>query len=439
MPHEHLSFDSFNRFKGDTDKNEYRCTSDSQTGKTVDVAHHLGQKSDKAQEDCAHKSDLVEDSCDKLCCGSARTEAGDKSAVFTDVIGDLYRIELNRRIEVCETYDEECIYDHIGNCALGEGLCEIAPERTFSRLQELDDRCGNCYYGRGKDDGHNAGHIYLHRNVCRLSAVYLSSDNTLCILNRYAALSVGDKYNESYDSHSDYKYYQKREYVEVAVYKGRYYRYDSLGTAAYDRGEEDKGNTVSYALFCDLFAEPHDKRRTSCEGYEDNYHGDGVCSCESARALEHDIICVAQDEGETDRHITGDGGQFLFAFLAAVFYHSLKGGYSYLQEVHDNRGVDIRIDRKSEYRCLAEAAAGQYIEVSEDSVAVLFKYGLYHVEIYIGNIDRITETVYNQSKDNKEKFFSKIRNSPRVSKCLYHITRPPRFLRRLLSSLLPRQ
>ncbi len=59
--------------------------------------------------------------------------------------------------------------------------------------------------GNGKDracedDGENAGHVDLNGQVGVLSAVHLSADHTLGILNRNSALGAGHKDDEGDDS-----------------------------------------------------------------------------------------------------------------------------------------------------------------------------------------------------------------------------------------------
>ena len=96
----------------------------------------------------AKKGDLVDNPADKIRRGPARTEAGDKAAVFLEVVGNFNGVVLHRRVEVAERDNQDEVDHHIENALIAE------PAKLFARERRDGTRQGGD--GLGKDDGQNA-------------------------------------------------------------------------------------------------------------------------------------------------------------------------------------------------------------------------------------------------------------------------------------------
>ena len=106
MTHHHLRLDCLDCFKRDTDYDEKRRPSQSQ------LLRHPGQitqddwhNGDYTQEKRAEECNAVENSADKIACGLAGAEPGDKAAVIFEIVGNFYRIKLNRLVEITERHN----------------------------------------------------------------------------------------------------------------------------------------------------------------------------------------------------------------------------------------------------------------------------------------------------------------------------------------------
>ena len=139
MTHQHLIFDRLDRLQRDADHDDDRCAADAQAAHAFDITQDLGNTADDGQEDGAHQGDLVEDLCDKVRSRAAGAEARDKAAVGLEVVGDLNGIELDRRIEIGESEDQQEIDDDIQRLALGEYIDESGPEAALRRCEEGGD------------------------------------------------------------------------------------------------------------------------------------------------------------------------------------------------------------------------------------------------------------------------------------------------------------
>ena len=89
---------------------------------------------------------------------------------------------------------QNCIYN-VGPTravACRKAAQNCMPNSRFGQISALCqsyDCLRKCHNARCKNDRHNSAHNYLYGDVCALSAVHFSSDNTLCVLNRNLSLS----------------------------------------------------------------------------------------------------------------------------------------------------------------------------------------------------------------------------------------------------------
>src|SRR5699024_5665516 len=96
-------------------------------------------------------------------------------------------VVLDRNIEICKSNDQDEIQKCVKTTVVVKDLQEALPERTFLWLNERCNRTRDCHQGACKDDWHNAGHVYVYRNVAGLATVHFTANNTFCILNRNSA------------------------------------------------------------------------------------------------------------------------------------------------------------------------------------------------------------------------------------------------------------
>ena len=101
-----------------------------------------------------------------------------------------------------ERNDQQHVNDEVKSAVVIEHAEESVQRRMRGSIQidEPEDQTGQAAQRRGKDDGHNAGHVDLDGDVASLTAVHLAAHNALGILDRNAALRVRQDDDED---HSD--------------------------------------------------------------------------------------------------------------------------------------------------------------------------------------------------------------------------------------------
>ena len=232
-----------------------------------DVNEHRKTRDD-AKEDRTDKSNSVKNLLDIHNGGLTRTDAGDGAAILLNVVRNLNRVEGDQYVEVRKYDDQRQVDDEVEPSIIIEEL--IYKGGKTAVREERCDGCGERYDGACEDNGHNAVHVQLHRKVGGLTAVHLSADNTLCVLDRNSALGFSEP-NDEYDA-CKYEYDSEECDEKTAKVEAG----ESRGTVEYGgpeltehRGkacdyvcEEDHGNTVADAVVIDLLCEPHDDGRT---------------------------------------------------------------------------------------------------------------------------------------------------------------------------------
>ena len=138
-------------------------------------------------------------------------------------------------------------------------------EHLDSREDGADGGCEN--------DRHNARHVHLERKVGRLTAVNLSSNDLLSVLNRNSSFTVGHPNDEAdhCNRESDSEYSDKDTCPNrncnsfaadcepgLADDKVPELEYESRNTG-YDVCEKDDRDAVADAVFINLFGEPHNE------------------------------------------------------------------------------------------------------------------------------------------------------------------------------------
>ena len=396
MTHGHLSFHFAYCFEDYADNDE-ECGAAERNYVKKAAGRHVEEKretSDDREEERAHQDDLIEDLLDIDGGGSAGTDAGDRTAVAHKVIRYFNGVEGDRNVEVskCNDKSEEEYNVYKAQRALC-GREELVDNAFLARTCELHDRRGKRDDGARKDDGHYAGHIELDRKIGALTAVLLSADSALRVLNGDSSLSVrhiGYEYERANDDGDD-----RNPKDDLKPY-GNHFAVVDEGTVCCgievltelnehggetrnDVRKEDHGDTVADTLFVDSFAEPHNEASAGCVARDDNEHGEpfskafGVSNETAVNAghclgTENCIVTVSGDQSDTDGYVTSDFFDFLSAFFT-VLGKLFKRGDRNAEQLHDDRSVDVRCYGQSKQCCRRERITRKDIQVREDTRA----------------------------------------------------------------------
>ena len=261
MTHHDLALERSYGLKCDADNDQDRCAADADTLKRGYAKRQNDREySDDSEEYRADQCDLVERVIDEVRSGLARSVARDRTVVLLQVVCDLNRIVLNGNIEIVECDDEQEVDHCIQRTALAEQSYEAIPEGVACSVdsEEEQDSLGKAHQRHCKDDRHNAGHRNLDRNVCRLTAVHLSADYALSVLNRDSALCVGHHDNEPYHCNEDHNSEQNEADVCEVLLAERYEVCYCIGETRDDTCEKYHRDTVADTLFIDSVAQPDD-------------------------------------------------------------------------------------------------------------------------------------------------------------------------------------
>ena len=348
MPHCHLSLNLSYCFKDNADYDEQRRASEGERADLracADIDYQRYYR-DYTEEERSDKSNSVKNSRYIIGGGLTGTDTRDKAAVLLKVIRNLYGIKGYKNIEIREKnyqYEEEySVYPGI----VREHVEELIPEAAllYLGLNYHLDGAGYRNYGVSENDRHNAAHVKLYRESSALTAVHLTADDLLCILNGETALAVGNEHNEC--DHSQRAEYHELDYNEVpgALHSIRYERGSLSHNSRNDVSEEDYGDTVSDTLLVYLFSEPHDKRctcRVAEYDYESAEHGVTGRGKEAGAVLHVEIVAERGKErkryGNDSRYL-----RYLLLSLLAALAESLKRGDRYRKKLHNDRCGYIR-------------------------------------------------------------------------------------------------
>ena len=219
--------------------------------------------------------------------------------------------------------------------------------RSLVDLHEAADRARDRNQSGSEDDGHDAGHVQLQRQVAVLPAHLLAAHHALGILDGDAALSV--RHNDDEHDHDQCQNEQQgQEDVELALASGgagqqTSHRGVERRPVGNDRREDQKGQAVADALVIDLLAAPGDQLSTCGEGRDDDHGGKDTSRAGSvlqcAHVTDHKVVAEAHDQSNDAAGIPGDLLQLLLAvrFLRNVF----QRGDGHGEQLHNNGGVDI--------------------------------------------------------------------------------------------------
>ena len=370
MTHHHLRFHLPHGLQRDADDNQDGRTAQRNVG-SGNCGEHNGEYRDDAQEDSAHQRDLGNDPGDEVRGRLSGTNTGDAAVVLPKVVGDLNGIVLNRHVEVVERHDEEQVQNGVDPAVGFEQAEELIPEAAGLNIHIGPDHVRDGKEGHGEDDGHNAGHVDLDRNVAVLAAVHLPAHHPFGVGDRDPALRIGHENDERDHGDKDQDNEGNQEIVHglagTQLPPGNQL-HESRRTAGKDTGEQDNGDAVADALLSDSVTQPDDYRRTGCKDRNDDdgckYAGEaGGVFQNAVGPAHHEVEAHRLGNRQTKGGIPGDFLNDLLAFCAFL-RQPLQGRNSDGQQLNDNGCVNVRRNGHGENVGLLQAAAGHDVQVA---------------------------------------------------------------------------
>ena len=195
MAHRDLAFKLTSCFESNADQNDHRSTTEHQVSESglFCPCKENRKNCHKGKEYRTHKGNSVHYLLDIVGSGFTGTVTEDCTTVLLQVVSNFNRIKGNGEVEVCKRDDQKEERYGIEPTVGCKELRKSAPE-VIGLLGDATQRKdgGNERNDRGsEDDGHNTGHIQLEGKIRGLTAVHLTADNLLCILNGQSAFCVG--------------------------------------------------------------------------------------------------------------------------------------------------------------------------------------------------------------------------------------------------------
>ena len=143
--------------------------------------------------------------------------------------------------------------------------------------------------------------------MCRLTAVHLAANHTLCVLNRDLSLGVGnenDKYDDCQrDDNNQCSY--KVAYAAVADHldqSGNHRR-----TSGDDAGKQQDADAVAHTVLGDQLTHVHDEGSACGKGQNDDASMPEVGLGNEIVASEQDVVGIALEKTQRNTQVTGDG------------------------------------------------------------------------------------------------------------------------------------
>jgi len=355
----HLCLELANCLKCNTYHDKERCTTESKLCDSLNVPLEVAcddrnchrEAGNEAKEDCADRCDSVKNLFDIIGGGLTGTNTGNGASVVLNVVCNLYRIERDHDVEVRESNDKDDVDYDIDPAVIAEVLCDPCEPSYLG--EECCKGCGERSYGACEDDRHNACHVDLEGKVSSLSAVHLTADNSLSVLDRDSSLRVGNAYDKHNDRNDNHKANDCKneapdaEAVEAAACEHE--RPDAtckIRNSGDDVCEKDHGYTVTDTELIDLFCHPHNNGST-CTVASNHYDVlediqlIGRIEGKHSVVTEKKRVSYCGDETECYGYVTCDSVDLLLAFRA-LLRESLESGNSYCKKLHNDRCGDVR-------------------------------------------------------------------------------------------------
>ena len=314
--------------------------------------------------------------------------------------------------------------------------------RGSIQIDEPEDQTGQAAQRRGKDDGHNAGHVDLDGDVAGLTAVHLAAHNALGILDRNAALRVRQDDDEEHSDQSQNNQQGQHDVEErlTVLGAGQDVGRSSVdaGPAGHDACEDHQRETVADTLGVDLVAHPGAELRARREGQHDNDCAEDARKAlrvgQSAHIADDEVVADGQHQTDARANIVGDAAHLalaLLTFLGEVF--QIRNGYR--QQLHNDGGIDGGLHTQGEQRAFAQSAAAHHVQVLQHIAVAAGEHRGKCACADVRHRERTAETEQNEDQKGEQKTLAQIFNLPCVTEGFQHLTSP--LPSRLLSRFFP--
>ena len=205
-----------------------------------------------------------------------------------------------------------------------------------------------------------------------LSAILLSANNTLCILNRDPALRSVHEHDECDHYHKEYQDCQRFEEIPLRFVQGQIPQSSHInGEACQDAGEQEHRDAVADSLVVDPVSHPDNDGSTGDKGHDDNEADENIgCGRTAVRhcihlILQRQIICEGHERSQCHCNSGCNSVEFLLP-LFSLIPHAFQRREGVGQQLHNNGGVDIRCDGQRENGCIGQRTTGQDIQVFQE-------------------------------------------------------------------------
>ena len=300
-----------------------------------------------------------------------------------------------------------------------------------TQVDEAEDQAGQAAQGRSEDDGHNASHIHLDGDVASLTAVHLTADHTLGILDRDAALCVRQNDDEDHGSQGPPDQCGQEDVeLRLAVACTGQNVGDSTvdaGPAGHDTGENHQRDTIADTLGIDLVAQPSAQLRSCREGQDDNNSAEDACEAlsigEGAHVADDEVVADGQHQTDTRANIVGDAAHLalaFFAFLGEVF--QIRNGYC--QQLHDDGGIDGGLDTQGEKRTFAQSSAAHHVQILQHIAGTTGEHGGQRTGTDVRHRNCAAQTEQDEDQKGEKKPLAEIIDLPCITEGFKHLTSP---------------
>ena len=351
--------------------------------------------------------------------GATRTVPGDKASVLLHVVRDLVRVERNRGVEEGEEECHKGVDRQVERAALREVAGDPLDPRIL-RLAELGNHRRQGQDRRGKNDGDNARHVDLQRDVRRRPAVLAATDHTLGVLHRDSALCLLNIDNG--DGHEEQKRDDSGDRTPLA---GLADRQQLLGQTGRNRGEDQERHAVADATLRDEFAQPHDD--AGAGHHDDDHHDEGqhrLVTNDRLRARLEELAATRQrnrrrrlKDSEEDRQVARVLSQLRLSRLSFLVQVVESGNHD-PQQLDDNRRGDVGHNAQREDRELQQGTAREQVhEVKQRRLRLLRHTALHSLRVDARRRNKRTEPERGHDEQSKEQFPTQVRGTERLGKC----------------------
>src|SRR5713101_6007346 len=331
--------------------------------------HPFRKQADKRQVDSTDERQPLQNLADMLGSSAAGPDAGNEPAVLPHVVRELRGVEDDADIEEREQQNQRYINQGVERLAPLQGLSDV-PHKRPARSKD-QRRSGRKRQQRARKNRRNdAAGVHAQREVRRLPTHDAAPNNALRILHGNAALPAfhEDDESDNRDHQRDQKDQRQRCKGPPSLRLGLLIQvHHRARQPDNDADEDDQRHAVADAAFADLFAEPHDERRTRRQR-EDGHQGKAKpwvinhgLPARAGRRLQGLRDREGLDDAQDDRQVARilrNLAPAKFAFLLQTFEVRKNHGH---QLQNDRRGY-VRHDAERENRQAAEVAAAEEVE-----------------------------------------------------------------------------